>query len=716
MALLVFSTIVVNYCTSWMVSRASRRSTRTHELIDELKNCASNLKDAETGQRGFLLTGDARYLLPYTHALAEIERNFSALQERVADGRLRPDDLARLRTLTAAKLDELGQTIALKQKNQGEAALSIVRTDVGRSAMEAIAAHVDAMITTLNADLDSERRSALRIDRLRTVGIAVTTAVNLGFLGWSFGRLKREIKAREEASREAHRQKDLLTVTLSSIGDAVIVTDTGGRITFMNKVAEQLTGWTRPEAVGLSLAKVFPIVNEQTGDPVESPVDKVLRLGLIAGLANHTELIRRDGSQLPIDDSGAPIREPDGTLRGVVLVFRDFSGHKETERRLLKAKADVEAASGAKDHFLATLSHELRTPLTPVLATLDAWESGKDFPPALAADVQVVRRNIRLEARLIDDLLDLTRIVRGKLSLELEVVNVHDLVEAVAEMCRGDAQAKGVELTMRLEAERHHARADPARLQQVFWNVLKNAIKFTPAGGHVELSTGADGEHRMSIVCADDGIGMTEQVIARVFRPFEQATEETARQFGGLGLGLAISRGLIEAQGGGISAASAGPGKGSTITVVLPNVDAPQASVTAPASADGAAVPAGRNLSILLVEDHADTARVMSRLLRRLGHTVQTSGTVAEAAELAKKAPYDLLLSDIGLPDGTGIDLIRQVRAHRQVTAIALTGYGMEDDIARCLEAGFTAHLTKPIDFQQLEKLVQKVADGESPR
>jgi CheY-like chemotaxis protein len=215
------------------------------------------------------------------------------------------------------------------------------------------------------------------------------------------------------------------------------------------------------------------------------------------------------------------------------------------------------------------------------------------------------------------------------------------------------------------------------------------------------------------VTFSDDGIGMTEQTIARVFRPFEQATEETSRQYGGLGLGLAISRGLIEAQGGSISAMSPGPDKGSTISVRLPNIDAPKAteSVTRP----GTAASAGptRALSILLVEDHPDTAHVMSRLLRRLGHTVQTSGTVAEAAELARNSPYDLLLSDIGLPDGTGIDLIRQVRTHRALTAIALTGYGMEDDIARCLEAGFTAHLTKPINFQHLERMVQEVAEGE---
>jgi PAS domain S-box-containing protein len=570
------------------------------------------------------------------------------------------------------------------------------------------------MIGALNDDLASEQQKATRMERLRMAIIIATTALNLSFLGWSFGRLKREIAAREASNLEVYRQKDLLAVTLASIGDAVIVTDTLGQVTFMNRVAEELTGWPIADAAGMPLAEVFKIVNESTRAPVESPVDKVLRLGVIVGLANHTLLLRRDGPEVPIDDSGAPIREPDGTLRGVVLIFRDFSDHKDAEKRLRQAKAEVEAASRAKDHFLATLSHELRTPLTPILATLDSWEAVGEVPPALAGDVQIIRRNIGLEARLIDDLLDLTRIVRGKLPLNLDEVDVHELLEAVTAMCRGDAEARRIELSLRLSAQRHHARADPARLQQVFWNVLKNAIKFTPEQGRIQVASNNEAHSGICVTFADDGIGMSEQTIARVFRPFEQATEETARQYGGLGLGLAISRGLIEAQGGSISATSPGPGKGSTISVRLSNIDATK--VTEPVTRPGAAasVASTRALSILLVEDHPDTAHVMSRLLRRLGHTVQTSGTVAEAAELARNSPYDLLLSDIGLPDGTGIDLIRQVRAHRALTAIALTGYGMEDDIARCLEAGFTAHLTKPIDFQHLERMVQQVADGEA--
>jgi PAS domain S-box-containing protein len=218
----------------------------------------------------------------------------------------------------------------------------------------------------------------------------------------------------------------------------VIVTDTEGRITFLNEVAAKLTGWSFTEVQNQPCAKVFNIINESTRAAVESPVDKVLRQGTIIGLANHTLLIRRDGSEVPIDDSGAPIKEADGTVRGVVLIFRDFSNHKAAQNRLIEANNALEAANHAKDQFLAALSHELRTPLTPVLATLTSWEASDELPGPFVADVQMLRRNIELEARLIDDLLDLNRIVKGKLSLNLELVDAHELVGSVVTMLRSE--------------------------------------------------------------------------------------------------------------------------------------------------------------------------------------------------------------------------------------------------------------------------------------
>jgi CheY-like chemotaxis protein len=370
------------------------------------------------------------------------------------------------------------------------------------------------------------------------------------------------------------------------------------------------------------------------------------------------------------------------------------------------AMEDAQAANVAKDNFLATLSHELRTPLTPVVMTLAAWgEAGKP-PETWREDVEMMQRNLDLEARLIDDLLDLTRIVRGKLSLNATVADVNELVDAVARMYQSEILAKGLRLSLDLAAVRHHARVDPARLQQVFLNVLKNATKFTPEGGKIEVRTdNLDGAVRVSI--RDTGVGMTREMQSRLFRPFEQGTEEVVRRYGGLGLGMAISKALMEVQGGSISAASDGPGRGSTFSMAIPVVEPRQVNRVlspAPAHPDPA-----RAYRILLVEDHVDTARALSRLLERDGHGMTTAHSMTGALEALKKGGFDLMLSDIGLPDGTGLELIREVRTISSLPAVALSGFGMEEDVITCLEAGFDEHLTKPINFQKLEFIIQRL-------
>jgi PAS domain S-box-containing protein len=338
---------------------------------------------------------------------------------------------------------------------------------------------------------------------------------------WAYRRIRDESFAREKAALEIREQKELLDVTLASIGDAVIVTDVQGQITFFNKVAQELTGWTSPEAQMQPCAKVFNIINESSRETVESPVDKVLRLGTVVGLANHTVLIRKDRSEISIDDSGAPIKESDGTVRGVVLIFRDFSEHKAAENSLIEANSALEAANLAKDRFLAAQSHELRTPLTPVLATLTSWESSDELPGSFLADIQMLRRNVQLEARLIDDLLDLNRIVKGKLSLNLELVDAHELLQSVVTMFQSEINAKQLDVSIDLNAARHYVKGDSARLQQVFGNILNNATKFSTPGGHISIATSDDTQGRMILKFKDNGIGMSPEIIDRLFQPFE---------------------------------------------------------------------------------------------------------------------------------------------------------------------------------------------------
>ena len=376
----------------------------------------------------------------------------------------------------------------------------------------------------------------------------------------------------------------------------------------MNRVAEKVTGWTLEEAQGRPTAEVFHILNVNTREPVENPVEKVIKHGVIVGLGNHTLLIRKDGTEIPIDDSGAPIRDPEGVMRGVVLVFRDFSEQRQAEGELRKAKEEAETANKAKDQFLAMLSHELRTPLTPVLATLNLWEASEDVPASLHSDVQMLRRSIELEARIIDDLLDLTRIARGMLSFSPENTDVHALIDFLIGLSRSEFQEKQLKMSLKLEASKHFIHTDVARLQQVLWNILRNAIKFTESRGIVTIATSNDGQDNIDIVVKDTGIGMTEETLSRLFVPFEQADRSRNRRYGGLGLGMAISNALIELLEGKLTAESKGLGRGSTFTVTFPTVE-----VAVPPT-EAAAVPSislRGKAKLLLVEDHSDTARAL---------------------------------------------------------------------------------------------------------
>jgi PAS domain S-box-containing protein len=686
---------------------------RYHAVIGELQQTLSTLKDAETGQRGYLLTGEQKYLAPHDDAVASIHQQFEALESRARAGELSGAEVATLWQLAGKKLDELQETIILRRTQGLPAALAVVESDVGKNTMDAIRAQVAKMTTAQEVALADTNRKANRIVDYNDLVIALSTLLNLAVLVWAYGRIKDESAGRERALLEVMRQKDLLDVTLSSIGDGVIVSDVAGRITFLNQVAEQLTAWKSSEALNQPCSKVFNIINESSRQAVESPVEKVLRLGAIVGLANHTVLIRKDGSEIPIDDSGAPIKEPNGTVRGAVLIFRDFSEHKAAEKKLIDANNALEAANRAKDQFLAALSHELRTPLTPVLATLTTWEASDELPAAFLADIQMLRRNIELEARLIDDLLDLNRIVKGKLSLNLELVDAHELVESVVAMFQSAINAKQLNVSIGLNATRHYVKGDSARLQQVFGNILNNATKFTERYGHLSIASTDDTQGRLVLRFKDDGIGMTQDVIDRLFQPFEQAANITSR-YGGLGLGMAISKALVDIHAGIISADSEGPGHGAEFTVTLPSIHA--STVKQPAG-DGS-VPASRRnpqgINILLVEDHKDSAEVMSRLLRDKGYLVETCATVAEALKASEAQRFNLVLSDIGLPDGTGIDLIKQIRQHSSIPAIALTGFGMDQDIHRYKEAGFDAHLTKPVNFQKLEMIINQFFSDQS--
>ena len=368
-----------------------------------------------------------------------------------------------------------------------------------------------------------------------------------------------------------------------------------------------------------------------------------------------------------------------------------------------QAKAGAELANRAKDHFLAVLSHELRTPLTPVVMAVSMLQDRPDLDPHARETLEMVRRHVEMEARLIDDLLDVMRIARGKVELSRTPVELCTVINRAVEVCQPDIEARGLHFGVDLgPAAPYWVEADVSRLQQVFWNLLKNAIKFTPHGGCVGIRCRPEGEYVVAEV-NDSGIGIEADALPRIFSAFEQAERSITRQFGGLGLGLTISKALVEMHGGTIEAQSAGRDQGATFRVRLP-LTAPAGRPAAPAAAP---LPAVRPLRILLVEDHGVTANMMRKVLTADGHSVETAGDVATALELAGRHDFDLLVSDLGLPDGSGHDLMRELRARgHKFPGIALSGYGQEEDIQRSRQAGFAAHLTKPASRELVARAV----------
>jgi PAS domain S-box-containing protein len=682
-----------------------------------------------------------------------------------------------------------------------------------------------------------------------------------------------DISARKQAELETQRALTLWTTTLRSIGDAVISTDARGRVRFMNPVAERLTGWRADEAAGRPLTEVFPIFNEETGAVVENPVDKVLRVGTVVGLANHTVLRRRDGTEVPVDDSAAPIHDPDGKIEGVVLVFRDASEEKREllrrsflatateqlleaddyrdalariaqlavprladwvgvdvaepgstrtqqlavahtdpakveyarefarryppdpdaltgvrrvmrtgrsefypeipaelleraavddehlriireldlrsalvvplrgkgpvfgaisfvlagsdrrytrrdlelaedlarragliiERRRLEEEA--ERANRMKDEFLATMSHELRTPLQAILGYASMLERGIARDPGKA--IAAILRNATAQTRLVEDILDVSRISSGKLQLAMTRVDLVAAIRAALESIRPAALARRIQISEVLPADLGQVLGDFDRLQQVVWNLLSNAVKFTPTDGAVEVRA-ERAESTQRVIVRDTGMGIAAEHLTTIFERFHQVDSSTTRAHRGLGLGLAIVRYLVEAHGGTVHAESAGLGQGATFIVTLP-VRA-DALAAADRSRDGRRpLDAERlhGIRILLVEDDDESRELLADVLAETGATVaQATSAVDGMAQLIAEPPH-VLISDIGMPFEDGNSFLRRVRALSperggDVPAIALTAYARPDDRRASEDAGFQLHVVKPVRPDQL--------------
>ncbi len=407
--------------------------------------------------------------------------------------------------------------------------------------------------------------------------------------------------------------------------------------------------------------------------------------------------------------------EPEILQSKVQVFFELYRQRQELTRHrdaLQVSERAAASANMAKDQFLAVLSHELRTPLSPVRLTVSSWERDKNLPTMLIQDLTMIRRNVDLVCRLIDDMLDLNRVAQGKIDLQQKHVDMHDEIRHTIRTVLTDATARRITISFEPEAKTSQVIGDPARIQQILWNLLRNAIKFTSTGGSVLIRTAANDGQRFLVTVQDTGIGIEPFAIHKIFNAFEQADKSVTRQFGGLGLGLTISKRLAELHHGTLTAQSNGKNQGAAFTLSLPLATAASEKEEEPAriSTMPVSITVKQNHKrIMVLEDHEDTAKVIKRLLQALGYDILMAHSVAEAKTVAENNSFDYLISDIGLPDGTGLDFMRWISGQRQVRAVALTGFGMEDDVRRSLEVGFMAHLTKPINIELLEQTLNQL-------
>ena len=859
------------------------------------------LVDAETGARGYLATDRPIFLEPYEAA---------QLRERATAARVRAlgaDSATQIQNVEAADydalvmMDDLRSRVALARAGHRDEALAGLGDSKAR--MDRFREAADTVLSEGKRLLDARRgraRSGGLAALLTATGLALASCFLLA-LAWQREGVHERLVAALASDR-------WLTTTLRSIGDAVIATDAEGRVAFLNPVAEALTGWTGADAQGRALDEVFCIFSEQTRLAVESPVTKVLREGTIVGLANHTVLRSKRALEVPIDDSGAPIRNEAGEILGVVLVFRDVTQEKrnrvrsdflakagevlvssidldstlatvarlavptladwcavdlidpqaqadtrprqvavahvdETKVRLARElneryppdpaaptgvhqvirsgkselyveipqallesgardaehlriirelrlesamvvplrargrsfgavtfvyadsgrryneddlvfaedfarraamaidnalilketaaarvqerhlRSEAEMASRAKDEFLATVSHELRTPLNAILGwtvTLRRRKVPEDVDRALA----IVERNARLQTKLIEDVLDISRIISGKLALNLGPTNVVEAVSAAVETVTPAAEAKDITATVEVPDPSLIITADADRLQQIVWNLLANAVKFTPKHGRVAVRAFRDGSD-VCISITDTGEGIRRDVLPLVFEAFQQADASTTRRHGGLGLGLAIVKRLVSAHGGTVLAESEGEGKGATFTVRLPaRVPAISRAARSNPGLDGfrdglREAPRLDGLKLLVVDDEEDALTLVREALSEQGAEVHVAASAHEALEKFTRLRPDVVVSDIGMPEADGFFLIRKIRAlpvdqGGRTPAVALTAYARADDANRAFAAGYQMHVAKPVEPTQLATVVANLGGRSS--
>lgn len=509
----------------------------------------------------------------------------------------------------------------------------------------------------------------------------------------------------------------LLSAIVDSSDDAIVSKNLRGIVTSWNQGAERIFGYTAAEMVGKSVTLLIPVDRQDEEPRILAKLQKGERVDHF-----ETQRLRKDGNLIDVSLSISPVKNTAGIIVGASKIARDITLKKKMVEQLRLAGMEAERQSRMKDEFLATLSHELRTPLQAILGWTQMLINGQCSESEMQQGLEVIDRNAHAQTRIIEDLLDMNRILSGKVRLDVQRVDLQTTIGEAIDALRPAAQAKRQRIHPLLDPLAPPVLGDPGRLQQIFWNLLSNAVKFTPPGGVITVALQRVNSH-LEISITDTGSGIEADFLPHVFERFRQADSTTTRRHGGLGLGLAIVRHLTELHGGTVRVTSLGENAGATFTVHLPlavlhpapdatNYQHPASSRT---STPGPAQPLLQKVSLLVVDDEEDARSMLAKMLSKAGAEVTTASSARRALELLGSHIPHVIISDIGMPDNDGYDLIREIRRRSveqggQVPAIALTAYTRTEDRIRAIAAGFQMHISKPADSVELVTMVASLA------
>jgi PAS domain S-box-containing protein len=546
--------------------------------------------------------------------------------------------------------------------------------------------------------------------RIRKDGTIVPISLTVSPIRSAAGDIIGASKIARDLSRVQSAQRDALRLAaiVDSSDDAIISKDLNGVVMSWNSAAEAIFGFSASEMVGQSIRRLIADDRQQEEDEVLSGIRRGERV-------EHYETVRlrKDGAPIHVSLTVSPIRSQDGTVIGASKIARDITDRKraEEERQLLLGIA--RDASRLRDEFLATLSHELRTPLNAIVGYIRMMQSGMITGEKQSRALDTVARNVTSLTQIVEDVLDVSRIISGKVRLDVQPVDLPVVIHEAVETVRPAADAKGIRVETIVDPHAAPVSGDPERFQQILWNLLSNAVKFTERGGRVQVRLERVNSH-LEVTVSDTGVGIPAEFLPHVFERFRQADAGISRVRGGLGLGLAIARHLVELQGGRISVASDGPGKGSTFRIELPvRIVGPERSSDerehpqAPRASTHITVPQLQGIRILAVDDDRDALALVREILEATGATVVTADSGQRALEKMEQTPPDVLVADLGMPQMSGFELIDRVRRSkrreiREMPAAALTAYARSEDRAKALRGGFQLHLAKPVDPGEL--------------